>query len=339
MIMTIKEYFDNLLDSISLKFGDEECDFIQKKQNALREKMREVLPLEDDFLTGSYKRRTILKPKNKDDKIDVDVFVAFNNEEYGETALADLREMVVEALHSIKEQNPALGITFIDDQQRRSVGVQFGRNFQIDIVPAVQIEKDVLYKIFDRRTHDAIKSNPKLHGSMLTKANEKNNNLLVPLVRVLKAWKRVKCDYVKSFHIELMAVTIFQNTAIKSISEGLGIFFESAGDYFKEKCLKDPANDEVFVDEYLDRDGNRDKIHSLVKKEEGVARNARKKERGGDDDGAIAEWRKLFSDHDAEMAEAIRRGNVYSAIGGATVKPNTPNHDEERINAPRSWGG
>ena len=147
-----------------------------------------------------------------------------------------------------------------------------------------------------RRTCESIRSNPKLHGQMLTVANRNNNGLLVPLVRVLKAWKRAKCDYVKSFHIELMVVEIFQDKSIESISEGLEIFFEMASDYFKHRCLKDPANSEMFIDEYLDRDGNRDKVCSLVEEEVGIVKNARVKERDGDDDDAIMEWRKLFFD-------------------------------------------
>ena len=147
--MTVKEYFDNLLYDISLKFNDEERAFLQKKQNTLREEMRRVLSLADDFLTGSYKRNTILRPKNRNDTVDVDVFAAFHSEEYGETELAVLRKVVIEALCKIKQQCPALSITAIDDQQRRSVGVQFDCSFQIDVVPAVQIRKDELYKIFD----------------------------------------------------------------------------------------------------------------------------------------------------------------------------------------------
>ncbi len=153
--------------------------------------------------------------------------------------------MVIDALHTIREENSDLAITVINEEQRRSVGVEFGNNFQIDIVPAIQIEKDKLYKIFDRRTLEAVKSNPKLHGELLSKANENAGGLLVPLIKILKAWKREKCDYVKSFHIELMAVKIFTGSTIESIPKGLATFFESAEGYFEKACLKDPANNDT----------------------------------------------------------------------------------------------
>ena len=150
--MTTKEYFENLLDKLNLKIGDEEREIIKQKHNALREELREKLNLQDDFLTGSYKRNTLIKPKDESEKFDVDIFIAFSNDDYGETELSDLRDLVINALNNIKENNTKLGITIINTEQRRSIGVEFGSNFQIDIVPAIEIEKDKLYKIFDKRT-------------------------------------------------------------------------------------------------------------------------------------------------------------------------------------------
>ena len=198
--MIIKEYFENLLDQINLKIGDDERELIKQKHKALREELREKLNLQDDFLTGSYKRNTLIKPKDETEKFDVDIFIAFSNDEYGETDLSDLRNLVIDALNNIKKSNTDLDITHINDNQRRSVGVEFNSNFQIDIVPAIEIKKDKLYKIFDRRTLEAIRSNPKLHGELLSKANEDSDKLLVPIIKILKSWKREKCDYLKSFH-------------------------------------------------------------------------------------------------------------------------------------------
>jgi len=335
--MTTKEYFENLLGKINLNLGDDERTLIEEKQNVLREKLREQLSLQDDFLTGSYKRHTIIKPKTDEEKFDVDVFVAFGKEDYGDTDLSDLRKIVTGALHETKEENPDLGITTINEEQRRSVGVEFGNNFQVDIVPAIEIEKDKLYKIFDRRTLEAVKSNPKLHGELLTKANEDAGGLLVPLIKILKAWKREKCDYIKSFHVELMAVKIFTGTKIESLPKGLATYFESAGDYFKKACLKDPANNEMLVDEYLDKDGTREQVCSLIETEKAVAKNALEAEENGNDDEAVKAWGKVFTDSDAETAKAIREGSFYAGVSGAVVKTNTSQHDNGRINSPRSW--
>ncbi len=335
--MTPQKYFDDFLDVINLKLGDAERTLIEDKHNTLREKLREKLSLKDDFLTGSYKRHTIIKPKDKNDKFDVDILIAFDKEDYSETELADLRKIVIGNLHEINAENPELGITKINEEQRRSIGVEFGGNFQIDIVPAVEIEKDLLYKIFDRRTLESVQSNPKLHAELLTKANEDTGGLLVPLIKILKAWKREKCDFVKSFHIELMAVKIFSGSTIESTPKGLLTFFESSGNYFSSACLYDPANKEILIDEYLDKDGTREQICSLVDTEKTVAKAAIEAEDGGNNDEATQAWGKIFSDSEAKTAKAVRDGSFYAGAGGAIIKTSTSQHDTNRIDSPKSW--
>ncbi len=335
--MTPQKHFDDFLDTINLKLGDDERNLIEDKHHALREKLREKLSLKDDFLTGSYKRHTIIKPKDDKEKFDVDILIAFDKEDYSETELADLRKIVIGNLHEINAENPELGITAINETQRRSIGVEFGRNFQIDIVPAVEIEKDVLYKIFDRRTLEAVQSNPKLHAELLTKANEDTGGLLVPLIKILKAWKREKCDYVKSFHIELLAVKVFTGTTIETLPNGLFKFFESAGDYLKSACLNDPANNSILIDEYLDKDGNRAAICSLVETEKVLAQTAVNHETNGDNDKAVEAWGKVLSDSDAEIAKAVREGSFYAATSGAVIMINTSQNEPGRIDSPKSW--
>ena len=293
--MTLAEFFELLLGRINLKIGDMERKLIQEKQNALREKLRGKLPLKDDFLTGSYARDTIIKPKDGGEEFDVDFFIAFDNEDYGTKELSELHDLTVKVLEKIKEENPTLGITKIDDSQRRSIGVQFGSNFQIDVVPAIEIEKDKLYKIFDKRTLKPVNSNPKLHGKLLSEANERSGGKLVPIIKMLKAWKREKCDYVKSFHIELLAVKILGASKIDSYSNGLGVFFVKASEYLEEACLKDPANDQMCVDSYLDDEGTRSKLLSLIVSENNLVIRALESEKANKEGDAVEKWQEVFS--------------------------------------------
>ena len=78
------------------------------------------------------------------------------------------------------------GINNVNNTQRRSVCVEFGSNFSVDVVPSIQIEKDKLYKIFDQRTLRPVKSNPKLHAQLLTEANDRTNGKLVPIIKILE---------------------------------------------------------------------------------------------------------------------------------------------------------
>lgn len=288
--MTTEEFFKTL--AIKIELTQSEADKIAKKHNWLREKLCEKLAVEDDFLTGSYARNTIIRPKD-DEKFDIDFFLAFSKEDYGESELADLLKIVKAALDEIKSED--LDIEAIDDKQRHSIGVIYKDNFQIDVVPVVQIEKDKLYKIFDKRTQTTVNSNPKLHGKNLTTANDAtaSNSIkrLVPIVKMLKFWRRAKCDYVKSFHLELLAVETLKDEEIASYSAGLAQFFNNVD---IQSSLTDPANAENVIDAYLDEDGTREDLVSLIASESEIANKAIELERSGDDNGAVAEWKKIF---------------------------------------------
>lgn len=317
--MTTEEFFKALASKIELT--QSEADKIAQKHIWLREKLREKLSVEDDFLTGSYARNTMIRPKD-DEKFDVDFFLAFNKEDYGESELADLLKTVKTALDEIKFKDS--DIEKIDDKQRRSIGVIYKDNFQIDVVPAVQIEKDKLYKIFDKRTQVAVNSNPKLHGKNLTAANDatasNSTRRLVPIIKMLKSWRRAKCDYVKSFHLELLVVETLKDEEITSYSAGITKFFNNVN---LQSSLTDPANSENVIDAYLDEDGTRDQLTSLLAAERKSANETIELENNGDDNGAIAEWKKIFEKDDNEDKNSgsspVKTGPVV--INKAPAKP------------------
>ncbi len=315
--MSPEEYFADLLSTLNLT--DEEREQISEKHLSLREELRERLPVIDDFLTGSYPRNTMIRP-NGDDKFDVDFFLAFSNDDFGEYELPKLLSMVKEVLEKIKDNDPDIvKIT----EQNRSIGVEYLGDFQIDVVPAIEIEKDVLYKIFDKRSRQPVESNPKLHGKNLSDANEStefgSQRRLVPIIKLLKSWKRDKCDYVKSFHLELLAVEILKDEPIETYSSGLMKFFTSSSEYLLEPSLTDPANDENVIDEYLDEDGTRQDLLNLIAVESETSKTAISYENEGDNDNAVREWRNIF-----ESDEGITNDSLGPKISGPTIITKPP---------------
>lgn len=322
--MTVEQFFQESINDVTLSLGDDERNLIENKHVALRSKLRELLPLKNDFLTGSYKRETILKPKDSSEKFDVDIFVAFGNDEYGEAELSELRDKVISALRHIQKNDTEIGIKELNTEQRRSVGVGFGGNFQIDIVPAIEIEKDIRYKIFDKDTLEAVRSNPIMHGDILTEANKTTGGKLVPLVRLLKSWKRNKAERMKSFHLELLATEILGKSEVESYAEGVDKFFASARERLKQPSLYDPANEENLVDEYLDEDNIRSSLVSLVEQESRLANEALRLERSGDAKAAIETWKKIFDDFSQEKEVNVRIPGSPPRPHGYGKKSNSP---------------
>lgn len=317
--MKPEEYLNELVSILNLT--EKEQKQISKKHLSLRESLREKLPVEDDFLTGSYPRNTMIRPMS-DDKFDVDFFLAFSNNEFGEYKLPELLETVKVALEEIKDDDP--DIVKITDQNR-SIGVEYDGNFQIDVVPAIEIEKDELYKIFDKKSRQPVKSNPKLHGKNLSEANENTESgsvrRLVPIIKLLKLWKRDKCDYVKSFHLELLAVEILQNEQIESYSYGLVKFFNSANEKLQEASLTDPANDDNMVDAYLDEDGTRDELLELIGKEKLIAAQAWQFENDGDYDRVVKEWKKIFESNNRGKNSNNPKSRSQIVVESSPAKP------------------
>ena len=287
--MTTEEFFKNLASELELT--QSETERVAEKHTWLREKLREKLPVEDDFLTGSYARHTIIRPEG-DAKFDVDFFLVFDKEEYGESSLEELLQTVRGALDIIKIEDLAIEEIRM---QSRSVAVVYKDGFQIDVVPAIQIEKDKLYKIFDKKTLAAIDSNPKLHGEILTAANEatasNSTKRLVPMIKILKHWKRKECDYMKSFHLELLMIETLSSLTISSYSSAIAYFFANVD---MQKPLIDPSNAENVIDAYLDDDNVRDDLSSLIDAESKIAEKALELEDNDDTEGAIAQWKEIF---------------------------------------------
>lgn len=317
--MSPEEYFTKLLGALNLT--DKEREQISEKHISLREKLRENLPVEDDFLTGSYPRNTMIRP-NGDDKFDVDFFLAFSNDDFGEYELPKLLEMVKDVLEKIKDDDPDIvNVT----EQNRSIGVEYRGDFQIDVVPAIEIEKDVLYKIFDKKSRQPVESNPKLHGKNLSDANEStefgSQRRLVPIIKLLKSWKRDKCDYVKSFHLELLAVEILKDEPIETVSSGLTKFFKASGAHLQDASLTDPANDKNIIDAYLDEDGTREMLLKLVDQERQRSENASQFENDGENENAVKEWKSIFESDDGKMNSKMPKPGGPVVIESSPAKP------------------
>lgn len=307
--MTTEEFLEKYLDQISLHIKDEEVELIKAKHRGLREALVEELALVDHFLTGSYRRGTIIKPLKLSEKFDVDVFIVFSSEKYAESDLKELRGLTIAALNKIKEEKKDLGITEIIEEQRKSVGVSFGSDFQIDIVPSIEVEPKEKYKIFDRRTGKAVVSNPKKHGKRLREASEQTESggvqRLRSVVRMLKAWKRDKFPDLKSFHLELLVVEILGDTELESYSQALHIFFQEAESYLQEPCINDPGNSTQSIDSYLDEDDLRDDLLQVVRQDKEAADEAWNYSQQDDDVEAIKAWKKVLFNSSPKTAERI----------------------------------
>jgi len=342
--MTVEEFFDDFLTSeVNLnKICEGECtgskpgcdiclakgkyeELIEDLKNELK-----ILPTEDDenkpshFLTGSYKRHTMIRPPK-----DVDIFIVLDSGEYQDSELNDLItpkaliSKLKKALENVFEDNDEVKI----EKQRHSVTVIYDESFSIDVIPAFETDDKKFYKIPDTEHGENGKyiiSNPKIHYEYINNINDSTSingkKRFKKVVRLLKFVKRKKLNTepakIRSFHLELLAAKILGSDKINSYSEGLNNFLSVAANYFEKASVTDPANRENKVDDYIDdlTAETKDLIKSELNSLYSISKKALELEKLEKDQDAINEWKKIFSTN----------GEEKNNIGGPTLFSSPP---------------
>lgn len=137
---------------------------------------------EDDFLSGSYKRNTAIRPKRKNGitaRPDVDIVVVTNH-----TKKNDPQEVIDLLFDTLKPKYATIR------KQARSVGIETNK-VDMDVVPIIapQGKNGSLY-IPDRRKAEWLETNPPRHTTWTTEVNQDSDGMFKPLVKLMKWWRR-----------------------------------------------------------------------------------------------------------------------------------------------------
>jgi predicted nucleotidyltransferase len=288
-MITIPEAFNKFKSRLELT--DREQEDASRRQQKIREYLREQFEIERDFLTGSYARWTKTKPLK-----DVDIFFVLGKKE---RAYRDKKPNVV--LERFREVlAPTYGETQVS-LGRRSVQVDFGVSvvedttkdevMSVDVVPAFAEASH--YEIPDRATGEWVMTDPEIHAELTTKANKAFSGEWKPLVKMIKKWNQMAGKPVKpSFLLEVMALELFVPEFSGGYPYELKGFFATAGDQIGD-VWADPAKLGPAVSDQMDQAKASVARGALLGAEESVTRaiNLTKNGRQGD---ALQEWRKLF---------------------------------------------
>jgi hypothetical protein len=203
-MLTIDEAFRKFKSRLEL--NEKEQKNASARHNEIREHLRSRFALDDDFLTGSYKRYTKTKPLK-----DVDIFCVLGSKEKHFRNEHPLK--VLQAFEkALSEKYGAAAVSI----QRRSVCVDFGvvvdaedntdyRVVSMDAVPAFALGQN--YEIPDKDDGKWMKTNPKIHAEKAIKAHDAYDGEWKGLVRMMKYWNNHHDKPIKpSFLIEVMAL-------------------------------------------------------------------------------------------------------------------------------------
>lgn len=289
-MLTLDEAFRKFRSRLEL--NDREQDNASSRHQEMREHLRGDFALDDDFLTGSYRRHTKTKPLK-----DVDIFCVLGKkekhyrDEHPTNVLAAFEK-------SLAKKYGSKAVS----QQRRSVCVDFGvvvdaedntdyRVVSMDAVPAVVSGVD--YEIPDRNEGKWIKTNPKVHAEKAIQAQEAYNGEWKGIVRMLKYWNNHRDKPIKpSFLIEVMALECLHPPFGGRFDyEFQGIFSTLADRIFD--TWKDPAGLGTPVSDMMTQDKKQAACNALKQaaREATLAIDLVRQRKNGD---ALRAWRQLF---------------------------------------------
>lgn len=225
-MMTIAQAFDAFL--AKLKLSDNERANASRQHTNMRTKLQQKLDVADNFLSGSYKRHTAVRPLN-----DIDIFLVLRG--------TDRQRRDLGAGRLLSTVEATLGAIYPDKttrRQARSINIDFtGTGIAYDVVPAFA-DGDEVYIIPDGSS-GWMQTNPKRHATLSTQANEAAGKKLKPLLKAVKHAKNVHESQARSFHLEVLSWKILTSPPDTYI-DGLVQLLEGLAAKICDPCA-DPA--------------------------------------------------------------------------------------------------
>jgi len=262
---------------------------VSTRQKNVREALDKELEIHETFLTGSYSRSTMIAPLSK---ADVDIFAVlpakyfhhYDGKNGGQGGLLDLIKRAIQRTYPstprIGRNGQAVSITFTD--------------FVVDVVPGFNMEGGG-YIIPNSITSSWLRTDPTKHVDLFAAANKAHSGTLVPMAKMIKGWNKQNSEFFRSFHLEVLALGIFNNVTISDYPSGARFFFGKAHELIDKKNL-DPAGYGDDIGRYIN-DGNVSDARSRLATAYNRSVKAEKFSADGKIESAVDEWRKVFGEY------------------------------------------
>lgn len=280
---TITQGFEELRQRLEITGLQSET--VSGRQQNVRSALDDGLDILETFLTGSYRRSTMIAPLNEADVDIVAVMDPKHYEQNGQVSLLDkVRRVLLKRYPStprISRDGQAVTITFTD--------------FCVDVVPAFNRQGGG-YLIPDSIGRRWIQTNPKRHVEIWAEANSRHSGKLVPIIKMIKGWNKKHSNPFRSFPLEAITLQSLSNTSISDYPSGVRFVFDKARSLIRSGVY-DPAGFGGNLLSYLD---TTDKISEVVARLDSAYRRAVEAEDlnlRGRTDLAFDKWRITFGDY------------------------------------------
>ena len=227
MPTTIKQGFEQLRENLEITGLQEET--VSIRQQNVRDVVESEMDVIDSFLTGSYRRSTMIAPLTE---ADVDVFVVLDPKHYSVNGQQSLLDEVKRALRKTYTRTPEIS------PNGQAVTIRF-EDFKVDVVPGFNRQGGG-FLIPDAQSKRWISTDPQKHVELWSASNKAHNGDLVPLIKMIKCWNKAHSALLRSFHLECMVREILTNVTISNFSSGSRYVFRQAKDKI-QTAVYDPS--------------------------------------------------------------------------------------------------
>jgi len=258
---------------------------VSNRQQNLRGYLEEELKIVDSFLTGSYRRGTMIAPLSR---ADVDIFFVLDSSYFQDGGQASLLDKVRRILKRMYPDTSEIS------RNGQAVTVQFA-DFKVDVVPSFNRSSGG-YLIPDSTLGQWIATDPKKHVQIWQVANQGHNSNLNPLSKMIKGWNRMHSRPFRTFHLETLVLQIMNGVVISSFPLAVGYIFDQARDLVKYPVM-DPAGYGGNVGAYLNTQAKLDAVISRLDSAHRRAVEAIQYEEEGKVADAYEKWRMIFCDY------------------------------------------
>lgn len=212
---------------------------ISTRQQNVRDAIAGDFVVLDTFLTGSYRRSTMIAPLSS---ADIDVFVVLDPKYHAAANHAGLLNSVMATLKKkypttprIKPDGQAVTISFTD--------------FMVDVVPGFYRQGGG-YLIPDANLKRWISTDPKKHVELWSASNKSHGGSLIPLIKMIKCWNRTEGNLFRSFHLEVLVRKVLTDIGITDYPSGARWVFDKMRGTVWTK-VRDPAGYSDDIAPYL----------------------------------------------------------------------------------------
>lgn len=175
----------------------------------------EEMKVLDSFLTGSYRRNTMVAPLSS---ADIDIFVVLDPSYYEQFGQASLLDKVKRVLQETYPKTPKIS------RNGQAVTISF-TDFQVDVVPGF-FRRGGGYLTPDSILKRWIATDPKKHVEIWDQANRNHSYNLRPLIKMIKCWNRENGKLFRSFHLEVLVLTVLKDVKISDFPSGARFVFD-----------------------------------------------------------------------------------------------------------------